>query len=116
MRRSTLAVGFSVAFLLVGCSANDATSNVANMDGPARQACGDLKEVVQARAAGSISARDLRDRLGRIYGEASNSANPVLRARAVALYGDATELVAGGESGSLDADLAAMNQECGTAG
>jgi hypothetical protein len=102
----------AIAFVASACSANDATSNVANMDGPARQACGDLRAVVQARASGSLSAQDLRDRLGRIYGEASNSANPILRARAVAIYGDATELAAGGDAGSLDADLAAMSKEC----
>ena len=82
------------------------------MDPPATRACASLSQVLQDRAAGSLSAVDLRSRVGTIYNEAQTSSNPLIRARAVALYADATVMVTGGEAGRLDADLTALNQVC----
>jgi hypothetical protein len=103
-----------VTFVLVaaGCSANQATSNVATMDAAATKACSELRQLRQDR--GSLSARELRDRVGQIYTDASASANPVIKARAVALYTDATYLAEGaGPQPSFQDDVAAMRQACG---
>jgi hypothetical protein len=106
---ASLAMGCA---LVVGCSANQATSNVATMDEPARQACNSLTAVIQARSNGLLGPRELQAKIAEVYGLASSSSNPILRARAVAVFADATQLVSSGESGSLDADLAAMSQAC----
>jgi hypothetical protein len=60
----------------------------------------------------TLSARDLRAKLGDVYAEAAASGNTLVKTRAVALYADATVLATGGEAPSLDADLAAMTQAC----
>ena len=95
---------------------NQATSNVATLDPAARQACGNLKAIIQARSTGILDPRELQGEIAQVYAEASTSVNPIIRARAVALFADATQLAAGGQGGSLDADLAAMNQVCAGAG
>jgi protein-disulfide isomerase len=110
MRAALLALALAAA----ACSAGAATNNVATMDSPAKQACADLRALIQARSAGGLSATELRTRLGKVYDEASTSANPIIKARAVALFVDATELATGAESSSLAADLAAMNTTCTT--
>ncbi len=110
--RKLLVGGVLAVVLGAACSVNDATSNVGNIDASARQACTDLRAVVQARASGSLSPADLQQRIGKVYSEASSSANPILKAKAVAVFTDATQLVASGESGSLDADLSSMSQTC----
>jgi len=94
------------------CSAGQATSNVATLDAPALQACRDLRAVIQARAAGTLRPADLRTRLGQVYDEAASSVNPIIKARAVAVFADATEIASGGEGSSLTSDLAAMLQTC----
>jgi hypothetical protein len=50
--------------------------------------------------------------VGDINTEAQSSTNPLIRARAVALFADVTVMATGGDPGRLDADLAAMNQVC----
>ena len=102
----------AVALLVAACSASQATSNVATLDAPALQACRDLRDVIQARAAGGLRAADLRSRLGQVYNEAAASVNPIIKARAVAVFADATEIASGGEGRSLTADMAAMLQTC----
>jgi len=104
----------AVAGLLaaVACSANQATSNVATMDAPALQACRDLRAVIQARASGTLKPADLRARLSQVYTEAASSMNPIIKARAVAVFADATEIASGGEGRSLPGDLTAMLQTC----
>jgi hypothetical protein len=117
MRRSLYAAALASVLVLAGaCSVNQATSNVGTLDQPARQACGDLKAVIQARSTGILDARELQGEIAQVYAEASTSVNPIMRARAVALFTDATQLAAGGEAGSLDRDLQAMDQLCAGAG
>ena len=110
MRATLLALVLTAA----ACSAATATNNVATMDAPAKQACADLQAVIQARSAGGLSATELRTRLGNVYDEASTSVNPIIKAKAVALFVDATELASGAESSSLASDMASMNTTCKT--
>ena len=112
MRGLLCAVAVAAALLVAACSASQATSNVATLDPPALQACRDLRDVIQARAAGGLRAADLRSRLGQVYNEAASSVNPIIKARAVAVFADATEIASGGEGRSLTADMAAMLQTC----
>ena len=116
MRRLVAGLAVVVGLLTTACSAGAATSDVATLDGPAQQACSDLRAVIQARSAGGLAVPDLRARLSKVYSEASASANPILRARAVALFTDATEIAIGGEGRTLAADLAAMEKECSAGG
>jgi hypothetical protein len=82
------------------------------MDPPATRACAGLTQVLQDRASRAMSLADLRTRVGNINADAQSSTNPLIRARAVALFADVTVMVTGGDPGKLDADLAAMNQVC----
>jgi hypothetical protein len=116
MRSFLAGVALSMAVLSSACSVNQATSNVATLDGPARQACSDLKAVIQARSTGLLDARELQGELAQVYASAATSVNPIIRARAVAVLADATQIAAGGEGRSLTADLAALNQACSNAG
>src|SRR2546425_9892131 len=62
MRGLLCAVAVAAALLVAACSASQATSNVATLDPPALQACRDLRDVIQARAAGGARAGGLRPR------------------------------------------------------
>ena len=112
MRGLFSAMAMAAALLVAACSASQATSNVATLDAPALQACRDLRGVVQARAAGGLRPADLRSRLSQVYNEAAGSVNPIIKAKAVALFADATEIASGGEGRSLTADMASMLQTC----
>jgi hypothetical protein len=112
MRKLLAATAVLGCIALAACSVNQATSNVGNMDEAATRACGDLKAVIQAKSTGALQARELQGEIAQVYAEASESANPIIKARAVAVFADATTLAMGGEPGSLDADLAAMDQAC----
>jgi hypothetical protein len=94
------------------CSQSAKTAGIGTMDPPARRACAGLMRTLRDRTSGALSAIDLRSRVGAVYGDAQTSANPLIRARAVALFADATVMVSGGDAGRLDADLAAMNRVC----
>jgi hypothetical protein len=82
------------------------------MDPSATQACAGLATILRDRAAGSLSAADLRSRVGEVNSSAQASGNPLIRARAVALVADVTVMVTGGEAAALDAHLAAMDRVC----
>ena len=112
MKRLALALALAVVMGTAACSVNSATSNVATMDAGATKACADLRDLAGNRAG--LSARDLRDRIGQMFTDAQGSANPIIQARAVALYTDATYLAEGAEPGSFKADLAAMEAACRT--
>ncbi len=112
MKRLAVMVALAIVLGTAACSVNAATSNVATMDAGATKACADLRDLAGHRAG--LSARDLRDRIGQMYTDAKASANPVIQARAVALYTDATYLAEGAEPGSFKADLAAMESACRT--
>jgi hypothetical protein len=116
MRRSLAGLAVAVALVSAACSVNQATSNVGTLDAPAKQACGDLKAVIQARSTGLLDAPELQGELAQVYASASTSVNPIIRARAVAVFADATQIASGGEGRSLDADLAALNQICSNGG
>jgi hypothetical protein len=109
-RALVLLVAAAVALSAAACSVDDATSNVATLDASAVKACTELRDL-GARAS-TLSAREIRDRIGQVYADAQKSANPVLQARAVALYTDATYLAEGAPPGSFHADLAAMEAAC----
>jgi hypothetical protein len=114
MRRAVaglvLVLGASFA---AACSSNTVTggTGVGVLDPAAKRACADLQVVLQLRRSGASPAQ-LRERISVMYDDARQSGNAVMQARAVALFADATVLATGGEPGSLDADLAAMNAEC----
>jgi hypothetical protein len=101
-----------VVILSGGCSTGDATSNVGTLDAPALQACSQVQALVQARSARAMAPRDLRTKVAQIYAAAGTSANPIIRAKAVALFADATQLASGGESSSLESDLTSLSQTC----
>src|SRR5205809_1952032 len=112
MKRMVSVLLLSAIIGAAGCSVNQATSNVATMDAAAKKACSELSQLRQDRA--SLSPRDLRDRVGQIYADASASPNPVIKARAVALYTDAAYAAEGaGPQPSFQDDVAAMRQACG---
>jgi hypothetical protein len=116
MRRTLAALALVTALVPAACSVNQATSNVGTVDAPAKQACSDLTAVIQARSTGLLDARELQGELAQVVASASTSVNPIMRARAVAVLADASQIAAGGEGRSLDADLAALNQLCSNAG
>jgi hypothetical protein len=109
-----LALALAAALGMTGCSAGTATNNVATMDTAAKKACAQLRQVAHDRP--SLSPRDLREQIGQINSDAEASSNPIVRARAVALYTDATLMVEGGEPGSFNADLAAFEKACQPSG
>jgi hypothetical protein len=104
--------------MLVGgaCSKSALTSGAAAIDTPADRACIGVKQLVQARATGTLTASDLRARASAINDDAQASENPLIRARAVALYAAATVAVTGGQPPNIDADLAALNNLCAGGG
>lgn len=112
MDRFAVIVALVASLGAASCSQSAQTAGITTMDAPATRACAGLTQVLRDRAAGALSAIDLRGRVNAIYSDAQTSSNPLIRARAVALFSDATVMVTGGEAGRLDADLAAMNQVC----
>lgn len=100
----------------VSCSQSSKTGGITAMDPSATRACAGLTRVLRDRAAATLSAADLRSRVGDINTDAQSSTNPLIRARAVALFADVTVMLTGGDAGKLDADLAAMNQVCAGSG
>jgi hypothetical protein len=112
MRRTILAASLLFALAVGGACSADGGTGVGTLDEPAAQACATIKEVSLARTAQRITVSDLRARLGAAYQLASASSNPLIRARAVALYADATVLASGGQAPTLDSDLASMAALC----
>src|SRR5262245_8340801 len=108
MRRIVL-VGI-VALAATACSLGSATSNVGTADTAATKACSDLRQLAHDRPG--LSPREVLDRVGQINADAQASANPVIQARAVALYTDAESVAEGADPSSMSADLAAMKQAC----
>lgn len=116
MSRLAVIVALAAALGGAACSQSAQTGGITSMDPSATRACAGLTQVLQDRAVGALSAVDLRSRISAIYSDAQTSTNPLIRARAVALFADATVMVAGGEGARLDADMAAMNQVCNRSG
>jgi hypothetical protein len=116
MRRLVVIVAALAALAGSACSKSALTSGAAAMDAPANRACNGVKQLVQARAAGTLAPSDLRARASAINDDAQKSENPLIRARAVSLYAAATVAVTGGQAPNIDADLAALNNLCAGGG
>ena len=103
----------SAALLAPSCS-NGAppVTALGTADQPSKTACAAFRDLVRARAAGAMATSALRAKIAEVYNDASTSSIPILRARAVALYADATVMATGGEAPSLSQDLASMSQAC----
>ena len=102
----------AAAFASVACSANQATSNVGTMDDAGTRACAVLHTLAADRP--HLAPAEVKARVAEIYGSALASANPVLKAMAVALYSDVQSLGLAGVGGSLAQDVAAMQATCGS--
>jgi hypothetical protein len=111
MKRVCLIAGLSLV-LAAGCSNGAGMGGLAVKDAGAVRACTALRDIVRARQTGALAPGELLSRAGELFNAAQSSSNTILRARAVAVYTDATNLVSSGESGSLDDDLRAMTQTC----
>jgi hypothetical protein len=113
MRRLLAALVLAVVLVAPACSAADATNNVGTIDGPAAQACRDLRALTDARSSGTLSPADARARVEQIYNEAMASSNPILKARAAVLLTDASQIGTGASGARLDPDALAMAGICG---
>jgi hypothetical protein len=110
MRR--LAVMLAAA-LLAGCSKSaPPLTALGTADQPAKATCAAFRDLMRERASGVMATPALRAKIAEVYNDASTSSMPILRARAVALYADATVMATGGEAPSLAQDLASMSQAC----
>lgn len=105
-----------LASLAAACSKSDLTSGAAAIDDPASRVCTAVEQLVQARASGTLTPAELRTQAGAINDDAQASENPLIRARAVALFAHATVVAAGGAAPGLDAELAALNNLCAGGG
>lgn len=105
-----------LAALAAACSKSDLSSGAGAIDGPANRVCTAVKQLVQARATGTLTPAQLRTQAGAINDDAQTSENPLIRARAVALFAEATVVAAGGTAPNLDADLAALSNLCAGGG
>ncbi|HEV8420336.1 MAG TPA: hypothetical protein VGR13_03165 [Actinomycetota bacterium] len=116
MERFAVIVALVAGLTGASCSQSAKTGGITTMDAPATRACSGLTRILRDRAAGTLSASDLRSRVGDVNSDAQSSTNPLIRARAVALFADVTVMLTGGDAGRLDADLAAMNEVCAGSG
>lgn len=116
MKRIGVIVAVLAALAGTACSKSALTSGAAAIDAPATRACTGVERLMQARATGTLSASDLRARVSAIHNDAQTSENPLIRARAVALFAGVTVQAAGGVAPSLDADLAALSSLCAGGG
>jgi hypothetical protein len=113
MRRAIAAAGLVLLLTTAACSANDATANVGNMDAGATQACAKVA-AIRAGGGSAMPPTQLREAAAEAYQAAQTSANPIIRARAGALFTDAAQASMVGEAPGLDQDLAAMAELCGS--
>lgn len=116
MKRFGVIVAVLAALVGSACSKSGLTSGAAAIDTPANRVCTQVKQLVEARASGTLSANDLRTKVSAIHNDAQTSDNPLIRARAVALYADATVEATGGLASNLDANLAALTNLCAGGG
>lgn len=112
MRRLGAIVAVLAALAGAACSKSGLSGGAPAIDDPASRVCTAVRQLVQARASGTLSAPELKTKAGAINNDAQASDNPLIRARAVALHAAATVAITGGETYSLDTELAAMNNLC----
>src|SRR2546425_8204596 len=102
MKRLALMLAMVATVGTVACSpkasTESVTGHVTTMDGAASRACDGVRLFALARAG--LSSGEVLQRVGVIYSDVQGSANPVIRARAVALYVDAEQLAEGAGPGS----------------
>lgn len=115
MRRAIAATGLALILATAACSANDATANVGNMDAGATQVCAKVA-AIQAAGGSAMPPTALREAAAEAFQAAQTSANPIIRARAGALFTDAAQASMVGEAPGLDQDLAAMSALCSGGG
>ena len=94
------------------CSSGEATGGLGVQDAGAQQACAGVQQLAASVSGGSMKPRELRAELGQIYTAAQSSGNTLIKARALALYADATVMATGGQAPTLRDDLQAMHQAC----
>jgi len=113
MRRVSAACLLSAALLASSCSKSaPPITALGTADQPAKTACTAFRDLQREEASGALATPALRAKLAEVYNDASTSSMPILRARAVALYADATVMATGGQAPSLAQDLASMAQAC----
>jgi len=107
-------VGLAIAgsLLVSACAGGAANGGLGVQDAGAQQACAGVQQLVAAASGGAMGGRELRSALGQIYTAAQSSGNTLIKARALALYADATVMATGGQAPSLRDDLQAMHQAC----
>src|SRR6186713_2334802 len=103
MRRTLTVAGLALLLMAAACSANDATANVGNMDAGATKACAKVAEI-SAASGSAMPPTQLREAAAEAYQAAQTSANPIIRARAGALFTDAAQASMVGEAPGLDQD------------
>jgi hypothetical protein len=112
MRRNIAGLAVGISLLAAACSSSQPITALGTTDASTKRACAAFRDLQRRRAAGTLADLALRAKLAEVYQAASNSDMPLIRARAVALYADATVLATGGQPGSLTQDLAAMADTC----
>jgi hypothetical protein len=110
LRVGLATVLFVASLFLAACGG--ASGGIGVTDAGSERACAGVREIVASGQGGSLQPAQLRVSLGQIYADAQSSANTLIKARALALYADATVAASGGQAPSLRADLQAMNQAC----
>jgi hypothetical protein len=116
MKRFAVILAVLAALGGTACSKSALTSGAAAIDSPATSVCKAVEQLIQARTTGVLNVNDLRARASAINDDAQASENPLIRARAAALYASATVQAAGGMAPNFDADLAALNSLCAGGG
>jgi hypothetical protein len=112
IRFGLLAAVAAGSILAAACASGEATGGLGVQDAGAQQACAGVRALAASASGGSMKPRELRASLGEIYTAAQSSGNSLIKARALALYADATVMATGGQAPSLRDDLQAMNQAC----
>jgi hypothetical protein len=113
MRRLGAAVLLALTTLAAACSGGgQPVTALGTADQPAKTACAAFRDLERLQASGAMATPALRAKIAEVYNDASTSSMPIVRARAVALYADATVMATGGEAPSLNQDIASMSQAC----
>jgi len=96
--------------VLGSCVSSPESGGLGVKDAGSQQACAGVQTITAS--ARTMGAQKLRANLGQIYQAAMSSENALIKARALALYADATVMASGGQSPTLADDLQAMTQAC----
>jgi hypothetical protein len=105
-----LVAAVAVASILGACVSGGESGGLGVKDAGSQQACAGVQTITAS--ARTMGAQQLRASLGQIYQAAMSSENALIKARALALYADATVMASGGQSPTLNDDLQEMTQAC----